>query len=493
MGEKILLVDDEAGIRKVLGIALADSGYQVLVAENGNQALEIFRAEQPPIVLTDIKMPGIDGIELLRIIKRERPDTEVIMISGHGDLDLAIKSLKLEATDFITKPINDDVLEIALGRAHEKIRMRRLLQEALRGTRERYQRLFDEVPCYISVQDRDLKLTAVNRRFKEDFGDAPDAYCYEVFGRRSDPCPGCIVAATFEDGRSHHAEKTVTSRSGRRYTVMSWTAPLHDAEGNITQVMEMSTNVTEIRRLQNNLTSLGLMVGSISHGIKGVLTGLDAGLYLLESGLQQQDVSRIDEGLEVTRMMTDRIRDVVLNILQYAKQRALDCKEVAVTEFVQDVLAVVEPKIDPERIRFVCRVDDSAGRFQIDAPILRSAFVNILENAIEACMEGDSGERHQITFTVGAAEETLCFDVRDDGVGMDEETRQKVFTLFFSSKGTMGTGLGLFIARKNIEQHGGAITLHSAPGQGSHFQIVLPRIFPPSARLETPTSADCGQ
>ncbi len=121
MAEKILLVDDEEGIRKVLGISLSDSGYKVSTAASGEEALRIFRKMKPPIVLTDIKMPGMDGIELLQKIKEESPDTEVIMITGHGDMELAIQSLKFDAIDFITKPINDDSLEIALKRAKEKI------------------------------------------------------------------------------------------------------------------------------------------------------------------------------------------------------------------------------------------------------------------------------------------------------------------------------------------------------------------------------------
>lgn len=121
MDHTLLLVDDEEGIRRVLGIALADSGFDVLTAENGLEALETFRRVMPDIVLTDIKMPGLDGIGLLRAIKAERPETEVIMLTGHGDVDLAIESLKLEATDFVTKPINDDVLEIALKRARERL------------------------------------------------------------------------------------------------------------------------------------------------------------------------------------------------------------------------------------------------------------------------------------------------------------------------------------------------------------------------------------
>jgi YesN/AraC family two-component response regulator len=128
MEEKILLVDDEEGIRKVLGISLMDIGYQVITAENGREALAAFQEHTPPIVLTDIKMPLMDGIDLLQEIKAESPDTEVIMLTGHGDMDLAIKCLKLEATDFITKPINDDVLEIALKRAHDRMGMRAQLR-----------------------------------------------------------------------------------------------------------------------------------------------------------------------------------------------------------------------------------------------------------------------------------------------------------------------------------------------------------------------------
>ena len=125
----ILLVDDEPGLRKVLGITLTDLGYDVIVAPDGREALRLFEFRLPPIVLSDVKMPGMDGIQLLQAIKRIRPETEVIMITGHGDMALAVRSLKFEATDFITKPISDEALEIALKRAHERIEMREQLRQ----------------------------------------------------------------------------------------------------------------------------------------------------------------------------------------------------------------------------------------------------------------------------------------------------------------------------------------------------------------------------
>jgi signal transduction histidine kinase len=140
MCSDILLVDDEEGLRKVLGLSLMDRGYNIHTAGDGSQALALFEQVRPEIVLTDIKMPGMDGIDLLRAIKQRDPDTEIIMVTGHGDIDLAIKSLKFDATDFITKPIDDDILDIALKRAEERIALRR----ELRNYTENLERLVEE-------------------------------------------------------------------------------------------------------------------------------------------------------------------------------------------------------------------------------------------------------------------------------------------------------------------------------------------------------------
>jgi signal transduction histidine kinase len=129
MNDKVLIVDDEEGIRRVLAISLTQAGYRVLTAAQGAAAIRMVHDEQPAIVLADIKMPGMDGIDLLRKIKEESPDTEVIMMTGHADLDVAVRSLQYDAADFITKPINYDALEVALKRVHERVWMRRQIRE----------------------------------------------------------------------------------------------------------------------------------------------------------------------------------------------------------------------------------------------------------------------------------------------------------------------------------------------------------------------------
>jgi signal transduction histidine kinase len=149
-----------------------------------------------------------------------------------------------------------------------------------------------------------------------------------------------------------------------------------------------------------------------------------------------------------------------------------------VSSFVNDVAFIISPKARKHKIDFQSRFGEQLGRFEADPVALRSAFVNILENAIEACLEDKAGKTHRIVFNVRGDETQIELEIWDNGVGMTEETRKNLFNLFFSSKGDQGTGLGLFIASKTIEQHGGRVHVVSEPGQGACFSITLPRSFP---------------
>ena len=127
--EKLLLIDDEESIIRVLSISLKSDGYDVATASNGDEGIKLFQQESPDIVLTDIKMPGMDGIEVLKRVKKLNPDTEVIVITGHGDMDSAIEALQYGASDFINKPIRDDILTLSLDRAKEKLAVKQKLKE----------------------------------------------------------------------------------------------------------------------------------------------------------------------------------------------------------------------------------------------------------------------------------------------------------------------------------------------------------------------------
>ena len=366
---RILIVDDEEDIRDVLSIALTDMGYEVLEAENGRTAMELFREKQPKIVLTDIKMPGMDGIEVLKKIKLENPHAQVIMITGHGDTDIAIRSLKHEAIDFITKPISGQALEIALKRAKEKI---------------------------------------------------------------------------------------VTRQQLNAYTE------------------SLEELIREKTMLQDNLANLGVMIGSISHSVKGLLTKLDGAVYLIESALKKENPVQLADGMEILKQTIERIKKMIFDILYYSKERELRIESIDLARFANDVADTCEPKAAPHKIRIKRVFNGDAGRFEADPEHMRAALINILDNAVDACIEDGSKKDHLIWFGAGREEDQIVFDIRDDGIGMDAKTREKVFNLFFSSKQNKGTGFGLFISKNIVQQHGGTIHVKTAKGKGTSFQIRIP-------------------
>ncbi len=373
----VLVVDDEADIREVLAIALADMGHHAVTAENAARAFDRFLQARPDIVITDIKMPGGDGISLLRKIKHENPETEVIMITGHGDMNLAIRSLKYEATDFITKPIDVDALDIAIGRAIEKITLR----------------------CRLRDYTRSL-------------------------------------------------EQLVKEKS----------------------------------ELQDHLAALGLMIGSISHGMKGLITNLEGGLYLVSSGLDKGNLERARQGYAAAREAAGRIRRMVLDILFSAKKRDLKPVPVPVADFADELIALVRPRTGETGIELNCRVDAGAGVMTVDVQNLQAAMINILDNAVDACLAVPDGRQGRIDFDVQGTGDTVVFSVADNGVGMDAATRERLFTLFYSTKARKGTGLGLFITQRVVHQHGGSVVAAGMPGKGARFTVTIPRT--PSARTD---------
>ena len=500
----ILLVDDEEDIRSVLSVALEDMGYEVQAAENGKEGLRLFLESRPPIVITDIKMPDIDGVDLLKRIKAEDPDTEVIMITGHGDMDVAIQSFQCEATDFITKPIHVEDLETSLQRVHERIDAREKLREYthslesriyekaeklagleklfekgreadVRGVIERFQSLFDDLPCYVAVMDERLVLTALNRKFRKDFGDRVGEVCYHVLKQVDAPCPDCPVQVTLQSAESQEGEAEITTRDGETHEVLVWTSPVRTSSQAPTHVLTLYTDMSQIQKVQDHLSSLGLMVGSISHSIKGLLTGLDGGMYMLDSGLRKENREQIEEGLGIVKQMVGRIRNMVLDVLLFSKDRDLKKERVSVADFVEDAARGIRALAEENGIAFSMDGPGEAGAFEVDRGLLRTALVNVLENAVDACLEDKAREGHHIVFRVLPEEEFVVFEVEDDGVGMDAETREKMCTLFYSSKARKGTGLGLYITNRTVAQHGGTLDVVSEPGRGSVFILRIPR------------------
>ena len=343
---------------------------------------------------------------------------------------------------------------------------------AVKRLQQKYQTLYDAVPCYITVQDRNLKLLEANPRFKQDFGPGIGEHCYDVYKHRTEPCMVCPVAQVFQDGGIHQSEELVTPLQGEPAHVLVYAAPITNAEGEIVSVMEMSTNITKLRELQSQLESTGLIIGSVSHGIKGLLSGVDGGVYLMESGFQKNRTDRIQQGLEMVRRNADRIRNMVLGILYYVKDREVFWEPLDLEEMASAVIQLLESRAESLGIKL--RTEIVPGGFEGDRNAIHSLLINLMENSLDACRVDKRTTDHQVVLAGRPEGDQVLFEVTDNGIGMDRETREKAFSLFFSSKGTGGTGLGLFIANKIAKSHGGSIEVESSPGIGTHFRVSIP-------------------
>jgi signal transduction histidine kinase len=337
---------------------------------------------------------------------------------------------------------------------------------------ERFRMLFEEVPCYISVQGRDLRIREINKRFRADFGEGIGEHCYRVYKHRTEPCLTCPVAQTFDDGSTHTSEEIVTAIDGGQVNVLCSTAPLVDASGEIQAVMEMSANITELRQVQTQLASLGMLVGSVAHGVKGLLSGLDGGVYLMETGFAKGNTERLEQGRDMIKRNVDRIRAMVLNLLHYAKDRELYFQPVDIQEILSSVGNVMASRAQQMGVTISTQAEP--GAFSADHDAFHSVLINLIENAIDACRVDKTKTQGHVNVSARVEDGNAIFEIEDNGVGMDQETREKAFSVFFSSKGAEGTGLGLFIANKIVSAHDGRIAIESTPGQGTRFLVVVP-------------------
>jgi len=169
---------------------------------------------------------------------------------------------------------------------------------------------------------------------------------------------------------------------------------------------------------------------------------------------------------------------MVSDILYYAKDREPVWESVSAHELGRETCGLVQPRADEHAVRLIQELPESTGNFEADPRAVRSLLVNLLENSIDACRLDRKKTDHSVALRLAGTPERIEFEVQDNGIGMDAETRDKAFSLFFSSKGSEGTGLGLFIANRIARAHGGIIELESEAGAGTRFLVRLPRKRP---------------
>ncbi len=301
-------------------------------------------------------------------------------------------------------------------------------------------------------------------------------HCYEVYKKRTERCTRCPVAESFEDGKMHQAEEVLIDDAGNRIHVAVHTAAIRDARGYITSVMEVSDDITEIRLLQDKLASLGALVGSIAHSAKNVLEGLRGGIYIVNLGFRNGNQEDVRTGWEMVQRNVGRVSGLIMDMLYCAKDRSPRRLPVSLPAVTREVIQLFEARARDAGVPIESAIDDATGEVLGEPNDIHSLLANLVTNALDACCSDQTeGKEHQVRVRLAPCDGAAVIEVSDTGAGIDEDARGKLFTMFFSTKGAFGTGLGLLVCHKVATEHGGSISVQSEPGRGSTFTVRLPR------------------
>jgi len=246
--------------------------------------------------------------------------------------------------------------------------------------------------------------------------------------------------------------------------------------------MEVEERVGEIKRLEQELikserlAAIGQTVASIAHYIKNILFGLKGGIYLVNVTPKEDKTDSLQTGREMLERNIGRMSDLVLDLLEYSKDSEPEYESCFPNEIANEVCSLIESRAKEYDVEIIQDFDLSLGEVVLDRKGIHRCLLNLVSNAIDACLfDSSKGKKWVVEVrTILDNDEEVKFEVSDNGCGMDQEVKEKLFTSFFTTKEGRGTGLGLLITQKIVQEHGGTITIDSEAGKGSTFTIRLP-------------------
>jgi signal transduction histidine kinase len=220
------------------------------------------------------------------------------------------------------------------------------------------------------------------------------------------------------------------------------------------------------------LAAIGETITGLAHCIRNVLNGIQGGSYMVDLGFRKDDSAKVMKGWDIVRRNNAFLQDLVLDMLTYSKEREPEYELVDVNALVSSLVSLMEMKAKERNVYISWTQNTSLTKLVLDPKGIQRCLLNLISNAIDACAQNQEG--HVRISTSKISGERFCICVADDGCGISEENRSKLFQMFFSTKGSKGTGLGLAVTKKIITEHGGEIEVESEVDNGTRFFIKLP-------------------
>ncbi|MFH2059440.1 MAG: response regulator [Pseudomonadota bacterium] len=534
----ILTIEDNPVIRQGIAGYLEYLDFIVLQAENGRIGLEIFHREKPDLVLVDLRMPEVDGLEVLAEVTQTAPETPIIVVSGTGVIGDAVEALRLGAWDYILKPIQDmAIIEHSINKALERsqllaenrrhqeylekeIKKRtaeleqsniKLLKELtervraeaeLRASEEKHRTVLETNPDPVVVYDPDGRVIYFNPAFTHIFewtlddclGHKMDQYVPEECGPETDRMITEIESGGYVTG----FETMRLTRSGKKIPVTISAAFYKDQPGKHSGSVVTLRDITaqkqadaekiklekQLRQAQK-MEALGTLAGGVTHDFNNILQAIMGYAQLAQTHHpENQDLQhKLGRIFQAGR----RAQELVSQILSFSRQ--VDTKPMAlkISLILKEALKLIQATLPKMiEIRQNLRVPSGQDRVMADPTQIHQLMMNLCTNAAHA-MSKNGGILEVSLTQVDTDEATsllhvdtgsyLRLTVQDTGTGITPEVMELIFDPYFTTKKIgEGTGLGLAMVHGIVESHGGVIKVESEPGKGSSFHIYLPQI-----------------
>jgi two-component system, NtrC family, sensor kinase len=504
MKVKVLLVDDEREFVETLAQRLEVRDFAVATAFNGEQALDYLKTQDVDVVVLDMLMPGLSGLDTQRGIKKIRPYTEVILLTGHATVESAVEGMRLGAFDYLIKPTEIDQLVGKIDRAHRR-KLRRLEEEVQRKTvalersqyelsksEKLYKSLVESAEDAIINVDGKGVIISINRYGAKVLGYTKQGILgktiIEIFPGDPGKKINRLVQKVFEDKKGHRATLELTM-GGRDYFFHFNLTPIRE-DDQVLSVLIIGHDITSQKKMEDQLyhteklASLGQLAAGVAHEINNPLA-----IILGFSDILSERMAPDSEEFKLIKTIERQgfnCKKIVENLMTFARAPEKAQYDTDINGCVETLLEVVKGPTLTKKVKIHLDLEEGLPRVRGDADQLQQVFLNLINNAVLAMPQGGD---LTITTRLAADRERVQIAFADTGVGIKKDNLAKIYDPFFTTRKVgEGTGLGLSVSYAIIQKFGGTIHCESKmkeeagdQGSGTTFTISLPLAAPEAA------------
>ena len=474
---RILVIDDEERIRDACTMVLESEGYKVETADNAELGLKMIEESHFDVILLDLMMPVLSGLDILPSLTERHPDTAVIVITGYATVEHSIEAMKKGAFDFIPKPFTPDQLRAVVAKS---IKYTRALQD-ISDSKSRLRLMVNRLLDGVMTTDADKNIVLANPAFLNmvGYGEA-HARGKAVEEVVSDAAIVKIIdeALMMPDDTIGQTTCEITlqgGEEGNERIVSVNCSPFRSRTGQIlgtTTVLHDITAVKEMDRMKSDFVSM------VSHEIRSPMNSLLAQIKIILDGLAGEVTPKQREILERASGKVNNLVELVSELLDLARIEAgmvgRQLEDLLLSEMLEEQVSFHKAGAQQKNITITLQIEEELPAITADKQGIEEVLTNLITNAVKYSPPGGS-----ILLQAGVDGDFVSIRVCDTGYGIPEEDLAEIFTRFYrvkdkNTRTIHGTGLGLAIVKSIVDAHHGSIRVESKLEQGTTFTVLLP-------------------